>query len=129
MGKQKCNCTCACATGRPGRVAKRWNAGFAKRHEKNSSNDPLFVDVLENIQVERELQDAFLQDTEISGSSWEVEQVQKFFREARSALVARIWMDYRVKNTKSSTSESRWLLSDDLARVMAQQASLPLMLF
>ena len=125
MRKQKCNCTCACATGQSGRVAKRWNPGFSKRHEKNSRNDPLFVDVLENIQVERQLQDAFLRDTEISGSSWEVEQVQKFFREAKSALVVRIWMDYRVKNTKSSKSESRWLLSDDLARVLAQQASPP----
>ena len=125
MRKQKCNCTCACATGQSGRVAKRWNPGFAKRHEKNSSTDPLFIDVLENIQVERQLQDAFLQDTEISGSSWEVEQVQKFFREAKSALVVKIWMDYRVKSTKSSKSESRWLVSDDLARVLAQQASPP----
>lgn len=42
--------------------------------------ETLFVEGLKQNDVQRGLQDAFLQDTEISGSSWEVEQVQKFFR-------------------------------------------------
>lgn len=125
MKKQKCRCACACSKERTDSLAKRWNPEFFKKPKRTRSNDPLFIEVLEDIRVERHLQDAFLQNTEASGSSWEVEQVQKFFREARNDPAARLWRDYRVKGIKFTKSQSRWHLSEALPSIMTQEVSFP----
>lgn len=85
------------------------------------SRETLFTDSLEQNDVQRDLQEAFLQDTEISGSSWEVEQVRKFFRAAGSIPDAKVWMDFRVKGVDTSQHQSRWLRSNYLGDIMNQQ--------
>lgn len=128
MRKQKCNCACAHANRQSNTPSKRWNADFSRKIHRNR-RDPLFIDFLERTGVERGIQDAFLQDSEISGASWEVEQVQDFFREAGAIPDAKIWIDIRVKNKAGGRCRSMWLASDQLAEIMAQQVCLfqPLM--
>ncbi|KAJ8113689.1 hypothetical protein OPT61_g4233 [Boeremia exigua] len=83
--------------------------------------DPLFIESLEQIDVQRELQDAFLSVSEISGSSWEVERVQKFFREARTVSDANMWIDFRQKDTEARHHHSRWIASNQLAEAVIRQ--------
>ena len=104
---------------------KRWNAEFFSQHRKNrTSCETLFVEGLEQNDVCRTLQDAFLQDSEISGPSWEVEQVQKFFREAGAIPDAKIWIDLRVRGIETGEFQSRWLESSDLAGTRKEQVYL-----
>lgn len=122
MPQTRANRGCTHATDHSSPLPKRWNAEFFKKSRRNRTiTVPLFVDILQQNNVQRELQDVFLQYSEIGGSSWEVEQVRNFFRDARAIPDAKIWVDIRVKNAEAGDCRSRWLTSSQLAEVVAQQ--------
>ncbi len=125
MEKQICSCSCACTKKQSNPSTERWKANFfEKQHGIGTIPDPLFVDTLEQIDNQRELHDAFLSVSEISGSSWEVEQVQRFFREARAVSDTNIWIDFRQDEIGTSRRYSKWIASDQLAEVATRQVCL-----
>lgn len=126
MQNPECNCACASTTKQSGNSEKRWNIEFSQKHDKNSTlKEPLFIDTLQNIDVQRELQDAFLQYTsEFAGSSWEVEKVKKFFREAGTVPDAKVWIDFCMKDAKPGKIQSNWIDSSELVHVLDLQVSL-----
>jgi hypothetical protein len=123
MGKHKNRCLTTTTTD-VSHSAKRWNPEFFKDRRKDGKiSDRPFVEALEHIRVQRSNLDVFLQNSELSGSSWEVEQVRKFFREAKSFPEAKLWLDHRSKTTTPSQSQPRWLTSKELQDVLVQQVS------
>ena len=82
----------------PSQSVKRWNPEFFKNRRKEGQiNDRLFVEALTSMKVQRSMLDVFLQNSEYLGSSWEAEQVRKFFRDTQCFPTARLWLDLRSK--------------------------------
>jgi hypothetical protein len=126
MGYKSCKGGCARINGQSHIPRKRWNAEFFEKHQKNRTNrETLFIEGLELNDIQRGLHDAFMQDSEVSGASWEVEKVQKFFREAGTIPNAKVWIDLRVREGfEGNEVRSRWLVSSDLVETMEQQVCL-----
>ncbi|KAF1360251.1 hypothetical protein EJ07DRAFT_177570 [Lizonia empirigonia] len=122
MGEHECNCATTAGSGQP---AKSWNPDFLKNRRKNGKlDDRPFVGSLNHVNVQRKLLDIFLQTSEISGPSWDVERVRKFFRTAKRVEDAKLWVDYRVKDPSTANCQPRWLLSSELPEVLAQHRSM-----
>lgn len=107
------------------RSPKRWNSEFFKnRHKLGKIHDRPFIEFLKDLQVQRSTLDAFLQNSEISGNSWEVEQVRKFFRVSQSFPEARVWVEDRSKtNEYGNATSSKWLNSKELEQALSSKVS------
>lgn len=120
MRKTKCLCVCTHSIEPSQLSSKRWNADFSKKLHR-ARRDPLFVDYLERTDVQRGIQSAFLQDSEISGASWEAEQVQNFFQEAGAIPDAKLWINICVRDRAYDSCRSVWVASSQVAEIMARQ--------
>ena len=122
MRDRGCRCLRTRSKGGTSSPRKSWNSKFSKKQwENHVSRETLFIESLEQNNVQLSLQETFLQDAEISGSSWEVEQVRKFFRAARTIPGAKVWMDFRVKGVDTNEHQSRWLQFNCLGDIINQQ--------
>jgi hypothetical protein len=90
---------------------KTWNPRFFRTER---IGDRSFIGSLDELDVKRDLLLSFLEPAEASGTSWEVEQVQRFFEETRPDPDASIWVRDIDKD------EPKWLTSTELAQHLPQ---------
>lgn len=108
----------------PSQSVKRWNPEFFKNRRKEGQiNDRLFVEALTSMKVQRSMLDVFLQNSEYLGSSWEAEQVRKFFRDTQCFPTARLWLDLRSKFAAVKEVQSKWMTLGEMRNTLMQQVS------
>lgn len=89
----------------------KWSPVFSKRNRKE--RDRPFLTCLQERKVKRKLLYSFLQDTELSVPSWEVEEVRKFFEGSPDGGSSqpqseRAWIDYRRKSAEDQRVRPEW---------------------
>ncbi|OAL49227.1 hypothetical protein IQ07DRAFT_588560 [Pyrenochaeta sp. DS3sAY3a] len=94
-----------------GQQLRKWSPVFSMRNRKE--HDRPFHACLQESKVKRKLLYSFLQDTEFSVPSWEVEEVRKFFEGSPSGdssqpQLERAWIDYRRKLAEESRVHPEW---------------------
>jgi hypothetical protein len=90
--------------------------------------DQLFHEILENManmgMEPRDLLDAFLRDSEISGPAFKAVEVRKFFRKTTRDPRAKLWVDRRIKEDKAGLLRPpMWLTSNELAEFLKRQVT------
>ena len=90
---------------------KTWNPRF---FGTQPIRDRSFIGSLEELDVRRDPLLAFLEPAEASGTSWKVEQVQRFFEETVPYPQAEIWVRDIDKDN------SKWLTSSELPQHVPQ---------
>lgn len=99
----------------------KWNRAFFTSNR--GLKDRAYFECLQERGVRRNHVDAFLQDTESSVPSREVEQARKFLlhawtREAPLRQEAQAWVDYRRKTTDDCRSNPKWHTPDQLIKIL-----------
>lgn len=101
------------------RTSKNWSGIFLV---KRAVQDRPFIETVAKPKLKLGLLPAFLQTTDASGPSWEIEQVLRFCKKTAEVPKARIWIDDRV-STAEKKSVPIWTTSAELATFSRQQVS------
>ena len=96
------------------RSSKTWDPIFLKRRKVE---DRPFVDTVSKVTPKLGLLTAFLQSTNASGTSWEVQQVQRFCKKTPGVPNTYIWVDDRVNTAKTKNKALKWVTPSDLDKV------------
>ncbi|XPS79207.1 hypothetical protein M3J07_011210 [Ascochyta lentis] len=97
--------------------SKIWYPIFFK---KRRVEDRPYAETVKESRVTLGLLLAFLQNTDASGSSWEVGQVLKFCNETTTILSSKVWVSYRSISSDLSRSGSDWISPSELAAILEQ---------
>lgn len=106
----------------------KWSTVFSIRDRKK--HDRPFLECLLERKVKRKPLDSFLQDTENSVPSREVEEVKKFFRDNPDDIpegdmsqphLARAWVDYRRKLTEDRRVHPGWRDPIEVSRFLEER--------
>lgn len=108
------------STGTSFRNSKAWELIFS---QPRKIRDRPFIDTVTEPKLKLGLLTAFLQYTNASGPSWEVEEVQKFCNSTPEVPKALIWIDDRVSSEKSRKKAPKWVVPADLDEVSRQRVS------
>lgn len=108
-------------TGLGSRKSKTWPQVF---FENRPVNDRPFVDTVRQKGPGVDLLSAFLQDTDASGPSWEVEQARCFYLKTLGVPEAKIWVDDRSSSDVNQKQSPNWTTSADYCRSHPQQVIL-----
>jgi hypothetical protein len=88
--------------------------------------DQMFHEVLENMAKmglqPRDLLEAFLRDSEVSGPAFKAVEVRRFFRKTTRDPRAKLWVDWRIKENKAGLRRPpMWLTSNEFAEFLGHQ--------
>lgn len=106
------------------RTAKAWSSHF---FERRVFRDRPFIDAHRENGVELDAHIAWLQNTDATGTIWEVEEVLKFLSRPTTA-VERIWLHCRVEgpeplSTENAEHESSWRTTSNFSNIITPPVS------
>lgn len=100
------------------RSSKTWNNIFFTRH---NVQDRPFTETISRSRRRLGLLRAFLQTTDASGPSWDVELVQRYCRKQPEISDARIWIDDRIHAAEDVKKGSKWVTSEDFGKAWQEK--------
>jgi hypothetical protein len=101
---------------------KAWNQKFNDRNRKKE--DRPFLKCLRGVKMKRELLDAFLQDTDSSILSREVQRVKRIFDNILRGSNTLAWVESRAKTSNSNHMSPENLTPNKLASFIKNRVSL-----
>ncbi len=101
-------------------ASKKWLEIFT---QNRVAHDRLFVDTVRQKGPGVDLLAAFLQDTDASGPSWQVEQARRFCTESPEVPEAKIWLDDRKSSDSVKKQVPSWMTSVDYCKTLPTKVS------